>query len=65
MHLLVSFIFYIDFSQSEIRASIRTSIGDYLMKSKFDSAFSLEDVQSGYLQPVERILDFNYSQIGF
>ena len=65
LHLLISFAFYIEFAKSDTRASIRSSINNYIENTTFDQNLKLSDIQSGYSGPVRRLLNYDYSSIGF
>ena len=64
IHLVVSLLFYLNYAENEVLSKLRDPIINYFKASKFDTTFSLDDIQTSYIQPVTRLSKFNLNNIG-
>jgi hypothetical protein len=44
MHLIFSFVFYLQWLETEISANVSKSIFNYLNENTFDTAYKLEEI---------------------
>ena len=56
--------FYLEWSESEKHADLRAPIKAYLIDEKFNSYYKLDEIQSTYVEPVKRILAYDFTNIG-
>ena len=56
--------FYLEWSESAIHADILQPIQKYIIEETFDTTFTLDEMESTYKEPAERLMKFDFNSIG-